>query len=598
MNRISEDIIEKIRNTIDIVDVVSEYVQLKKQGKNHFGLCPFHGENSPSFSVSTDKQIYHCFGCGAGGNVFSFLMEIEGISFLEAIKQAANKTNVDLPESFDQPSTSKQSTQELKMIEAHELLKKFYHHLLVNTKEGGQPLQYLNNRGLTKEIIDTFGIGYSPSSWDFATKFLQKRGFSLDLLESAGISIRNSEGRYYDRFRNRIMFPIWNLQGQVIAFSGRILESGEPKYLNSPETEIFQKSKTLYGFHLARSHIRKKQQAILLEGFVDAISLHSAGLSNVIATMGTALTDEQIRIIRRNVEQVTVCYDSDKAGIEAAYRASSLLKAAGCEVRVALMPDGLDPDDYIRKFGESKFRTDVIGASLTVMAFKLQYFRRGKDLRDEAERISYIDEILKEIAQLEKPVERDHYLRSLAEEFSISLEALKAQQLQLIKQFKKRDNKPPSRNTIANRPIVPKKMLPAFHNAERLLLAYMLKDRDIAYKVQNALVDLFNIEEHSAIAAYLYAFFEEGNLPNVNAFLSRIEELELQRVISEISMLNINEEMAPQELSDYVKQVLDYPKVLAIKEKEAERRDAERKQDVKRAAQIGMEIIQMKRDLK
>jgi DNA primase len=599
VNRISEDIIEKIRNTIDIVDVVSEYVQLKKQGKSYFGLCPFHGENSPSFSVSIEKQIYHCFGCGSGGNIFSFLMEIEGLSFLEAVQHAAKRTNVELPESLDQPTFIKHSTHESKMIEAHELLKKFYHHLLVNTKEGGQPLQYLTNRGIPKEIIDTFGIGYSPSSWDFATKFLQKRGFSLDLLESAGISIRNPEGRYFDRFRNRIMFPLWNLQGQVTAFSGRVIDGGEPKYLNSPETAIFQKSKTLYGFHLARSHIRKKQQAILLEGFVDVIALHRAELSNVIATMGTALTDEQIRIIRRNVDHVTVCFDSDKAGIEAAYRASSMLKAAGCEVRVAMMPEGMDPDDYIKKFGESKFRTDVIGASLTVMAFKLQYFRRGRDLQDEANRISYIDEILKEIAQLEKPVERDHYLRQLSEEFSISLDALKSQEFQVSKQLKKRDNEPSSRNTIINRPILPtKRMLPAYHNAERLLLAYMLKDRDIAYKVQDALQGLFNIEEHSAIAAYLYGFYEEGHLPNVNAFLSRIEEIKLQRIISELSMLTINEEISPQELTDYIKQVLNYPKMLQIKEKEIERRDAERRQEFVRAAQIEMEIIQMRKNLK
>jgi DNA primase len=598
VNRISEDTIEKIRNTIDIVDVVSEYVQLKKQGKNYFGLCPFHGENSPSFSVSTEKQIYHCFGCGAGGNVFSFLMEIEGLSFLESVKQAASRTNVELPESFDVPSSSKQSTHATKMIEAHELLKKFYHHLLVNTKEGQKPLEYLNNRGITKETIDTFGIGYSPNSWDFATKFLQKRGFSLELLESAGITIRNHEGRHFDRFRNRIMFPIWDLQGQVTAFSGRIIEPGEPKYLNSPETEIFQKSKTLYGFHLARSHIRKKQQAILLEGFLDAIALHRAGIPYVIATMGTALTEDQIRILRRNVDHITVCYDSDKAGIEAAFRASSMLKAAGCEVRVAMMPEGHDPDDYIKKFGEAKFKNDVIGASLTLMAFKLQYFKRGKDLRDEADRISYIDQVLKEITQLEKPVERDHYLRQLSDEFSISLDALKSQAYQLYKQNKKRDIGATSRNNISNRPVLPKRMLPAYHNAERLLLAHMLKDRDIAEKVQDSLQGLFNIEEHSAVAAYLYAFYEEGNSPNVNAFISRIDELDLQRIISELSMLTINEEISQQELADYVKQVLNYPKLLKIKEKEAERRDAERKQEFVKAAQIEMEIIKMRRDLK
>ncbi|WP_246940431.1 DNA primase [Bacillus pinisoli] len=598
MNRISEDIIEKIRNTIDIVDVVSEYVQLKKQGRNHFGLCPFHGEKSPSFSVSSDKQIYHCFGCGAGGNVFSFLMEIEGVSFLEAVQQAAERTDVELPE-FEQPVSTRLNTHEAKMIEAHELLKKFYHHLLVNTKEGQDALAYLSNRGINKEVIETFGIGYAPSSWDFGTKFLQKRGFTLDLLESAGISIKNSEGKYFDRFRNRIMFPLWNHQGQVTAFSGRILDDGEPKYLNSPESDVFQKSKTLYAFHLARQQIRKKQQAILLEGFVDVIALHRAGLTNSIATMGTALTEEQIKILKRNVDHVTVCYDSDKAGIEAAYRASAMLKAAGCEVRVAMMPDGLDPDDYIKKFGESKFRTDVIGASLTLMAFKLQYFRRGKDLKDEADRISYIDQVVKEISHIEKPVEKDHYLRQLADEFSISLDALKSQEFQLSKQVKKRDNEGASRNTIFNRPMLPaKKMLPAYHNAERLLLAHMLRDQDVAFKVQDALGGLFNIEEHSAIAAYLYGYYEEGHQPDVNAFLSRIEDISLQRVISEISMLLINEELSSQELHDYIKQVLNYPKSLKIKEKEAERRDAERRQEFVKAAQIQMEIIQMKKELK
>ncbi|MFD1736586.1 DNA primase [Bacillus salitolerans] len=598
MNRISEDIIEKIRGTIDIVDVVSEYVQLKKQGRNYFGLCPFHGEKSPSFSVSPEKQIYHCFGCGAGGNVFSFLMEIEGFSFLEAVQSAAKRTNIDIPEIETITEKTQTSTIAEKMVEAHELLKKFYHHLLVNTKEGSKPLQYLNNRGFTKETIENFTIGYAPSSKDFAIKFLHKRGFSYELLEQAGIAIKSQEGTFYDRFRNRIMFPIWDLQGNVIAFSGRIIEDGEPKYLNSPETTIFQKSKVLYGFHLARSHIRKKQHAILLEGFLDTIALHRAGISNAIATMGTALTDEQIRIIRRNVDQVIICYDSDKAGVEAAFRASEMLKDAGCEIKIAIMPDGYDPDDYISKFGETKFRTDVIGASVTLMGFKMQYYRRGKDLKDESDKISYIDNILREVSKLDKPVERDHYLRQLSEEFEISLDALKSQQFQVYKQNKKRDNSPVSRNNIANRPILQKRMLPAFHNAERLLLAHMLRDAEVASKVQNTLNGLFNIEEHSAIAAYLYAFYEEGNPPNVNALLSRIQEQNLQRMISELSMLTLNEEISELELSDYIKQVLNYPKMLKIKEKESERRDAERRNEYVMAAQIEMEIIKMRKELK
>ena len=265
--RIEDEKINQIREAVDIVDLIGEYVQLKKQGRNYFGLCPFHGENSPSFSVSTEKQIFHCFGCGAGGNIFTFLMDIEGYSFVESAKVLAEKGNVPLDVEINKDSKrSNMPAGAQQMVEAHDLLRKFYHHLLVNTKEGQDALEYLLKRGFTEETIEKFQIGYSLDSWDFVSKFLLKRGFPAEYMEQAGLIIfREKDESYFDRFRNRVMFPIMDHQGNTIAFSGRAMGDDEPKYLNSPETPIFNKSAILYNFHKARSHIRKKEQVVIFE---------------------------------------------------------------------------------------------------------------------------------------------------------------------------------------------------------------------------------------------------------------------------------------------------------------------------------------------
>ncbi|MCQ6266258.1 DNA primase [Fictibacillus sp. WQ 8-8] len=599
--RIPDELIEKVRTSQDIVELVSDYVTLKKQGRNYFGLCPFHGEKSPSFSVSPDKQIYHCFGCGAGGNAFSFLMNIEGFSFLESVKHIAQRTGIDLPQLERQSGNSKSSDNRAVMGEAHELLAKLFHHYLLNTEQGLKALDYLKGRGFSDEVISRFQIGFAPDSWDAATNFLSRRNFSLELSEKAGLlGKRDFDGKFFDRFRNRIMFPIWDKNGKVIGFGGRILDSGEPKYLNSPETLLFNKGKNLYALHLSRPEMRKKQQAVLFEGYVDTIAAWRAGVENGVATLGTSLTEDQAKLLKRNVPSVVICYDSDHAGVEASFRASSILLKAGCNVKIAKMPDGLDPDDYIQKYGAEKFNRDVIGASLTVMAFKIQYYRRGKNLNDEGERMLYIEEIIKEISQLPNAVEKDHYLRQLADEFNLSLEALKQQQFYTAKQQKRKKdnvdtnrNNNPRNNTYYNKPL-----LPAYHNAERILLAHMLKNTDVAIRVQELLGASFNIEEHNAVAAYLYAFYEEGNLPNVGLFLQRIEDDRLKKIASELAMLTVNEHLSDKEMSDYIRQITNYPKWLVIQGKEKHKKEAERGQDFARAAQIAMEILQMKKELK
>jgi DNA primase len=600
--RIPEDVIGKIQKSANIVEVINEYVQLKKQGRNYFGLCPFHGEKTPSFSVSLDKQIFHCFGCKAGGNVFSFLMEIEGIPFLEAVKKLGDQANIPLPQISDSFQQDKNTEERQKMLEGHKLLAKLYHHCLQNTKQGEIAKKYLEQRGIGLELIEKFQLGYAPESWDFATQFLKKRDFSLELMAAAGIlGKREFDGKFFDRFRDRIIFPIADTQGNVIGFGGRILGDGEPKYLNSPETKIFKKSRTLYGYHLSRQGIRRKNQIILFEGNVDVIAGWKAGIDNGVATLGTSLTDEHAKIISRNAESVIICFDADTAGIDAAFRTSEILENSGLFVRVAKMPDGMDPDDYINKYGTEKFRSDVIGASLTLMSFKLQYLRKGKNLSDEGERIQYIEEVIKVISGLPKAVERDHYLRQLSEEFNLSLDAVKQQQYQTYRQIqKKKDNDRPlwhnnSRNSSS---ILNKPLKTAFHNAERFLLAHMLKSIDITERVENTVGGAFNIEEYSAVAAYLYSYYKEGNSPDVSDFMQRINDSKLLKIVSELAMMDINSEVTDQELNDYINKVLEFPRLQEIQLKEKEKVTAEREKNFVLAAQIAKEVLEMRRAIK
>lgn len=600
-DRIAEETINEIRLASDIVDIISEYVQLKKQGRNYSGLCPFHGENTPSFSVSSDKQVYHCFGCGAGGDVFSFLMGIEGLSFQEATVKLADKANIELGNNLA-PFNKSVSNDATQMIEAHNLLSKFYHHLLVNTKEGQHALDYLLKRGFTTEIIDKFQIGYALDSWDFDYKFLTSKNFHPVLMEKAGLIIkRDQDETYFDRFRDRIMFPIFDKNGKTVAFSGRALGASKPKYLNSPETTIFNKSKILYNFHRARPAIRKFQQVVLLEGFADVIAADRSGIENGVATMGTSLTDEHVSILKKNAQSVTICYDSDSAGIDAAFRAGNLLQQANCQVRVAMMPDGMDPDEYVKQYGDEKFRNEVIGASLTLMSFKLLYYRKGKNMQDEGDRLLYIEEVLKEIAHLDKVVEKDLYLRQLADEFTLSLSALKDQESQYAKKM-------PGKEIVHNKveyeqPFVAtrraNRIKPAFQNAERYLIAHMLRSIDVTYRVQELMEgNTFNIDEHQAIITYLYGFYENDHSPDLNSFLNYMDDEKLKRMVVDIDMMPLNGEITDQELMDYINQVLKHQQMLKIKKKEAELKEADRQKDLSRAVSLLAEIQQIRKSLK
>lgn len=601
VERIPDEKVNEVKQAIDIVDVIGEHVALTKQGRNYLGLCPFHGEKTPSFSVSPEKQIFHCFGCHAGGNVFTFLMDLQGYSFQEAAFHLAERANVDLgvelQESGNKPAISKDLQQ---MLDAHDQLTKFYHHILVNTTDAEHALQYLLDRGFTREVIEKFQIGYAPNQWDFAVKYLKK--YDASLMEKAGLIIKSEKGdKYFDRFRDRIMFPIYDRNGNPIAFSGRTLGDSTPKYLNSPETPIFNKSSTLYNFHMARPSIRKTQHSVLFEGFADVIAANRAGVENSVGTMGTSLTDEHLAILKRNARTITICYDSDSAGIEAAYRAGKMLAGVNCTVKVAMLPDGLDPDDYLNKYGEEKLQHEIMQASVPFMSFKLIYHRRGKNLQNEGDKLSYIEQVLGEIAQLGNAVEKDLYLRQLSSEFSISLDALKMQEEELagrqtINKPNKSINAPVKQYSVRKRS---NHLLPAYHTAERRLIAHMLKSEDIVLKVREALQDrTFNIDEHQAIFTYLLAFYETGQSSDSSAFLNFIRDGELQRIVADIDMMEVNEEVSDQELTDYLKQLLNYEKMLEINEKKALQKEAERQNDFLKAAEIGMEVMLLVKSLK
>ncbi|MFP7493608.1 DNA primase [Terribacillus saccharophilus] len=600
---IPEEIVEEVRKSNDIVDIIGEHVQLKKQGRNYFGLCPFHGEKSPSFSVTQEKQIFHCFGCGKGGNVFTFLMELEGISFSQAVQQLAKRSGTDVPAFVTERQDSGQSKEDQTALEANEWVVKLYHNLLRSTKEGKTGHEYLLGRGLTDETIDTFQLGFAPNSKDFTVKFLEGKGYKPQELFHTGLFSADKENKPQDRFRGRVIFPIRNHLGKTVGFGGRTLGGGqEPKYLNSSESELFQKGRMLFNFDLARNEIRKSGQVVVFEGYNDVIAAYQAGVRNGVATLGTSLTDTQAKLLKRYAEQVVICYDGDKAGFEASYRALQILQKTGNHVRIAMLRDGLDPDDYIRENGAEKFKRSVIDAALTAMSFKMHYLKRDFNLSIEGDRLQYVEKVLDEIAQIESSVEREHYLRELSNAMDLSVETLTAD---LEPRLRKRESKRTVQRT-ANPPVqkqqtrhYEKKMPTAYQTAEKQLLAHMLRTAAIADKVQEELGASFITEQIQVAATHLYAFYEEGHDADVSQFVSTLSDPALQQLIIQTAMLPVTEDISDQEIGDYIRTIKrEQVNKTDVSQLLAQQRQAEQENDPIRAAQIAMKIMEIRRTLK
>lgn len=598
MGRIPEETIEQIRKANDIVDIVGEYVQLKKQGRNYLGLCPFHNENTPSFSVSPEKQIFHCFGCGKGGNASTFLMEIEGFSFIEAIRVLADKSGIPLPEETPD-SEPRLSEENSAMLSAYEWTEKLYHHLLRHGKDGKEGYQYLLERGLSEETIDEFQLGFAPAAENFTATFLEKKGFHKQSLAKFGLITEGHDGAALDRFRGRVIFPIRNHLGKTVAFGGRTISGQDAKYLNSPETELFQKSRILFNFDKAKRHIRKANEAVLCEGYMDAIAAYQAGVKNAVATLGTALTEYQARLLRRYVDTVIICYDADRAGQEATYKAGLLLESAGCIVKTANLKEGTDPDSYIRDFGAEAFRNNVIATSDTFIGFYLRYLKKDYNLSIESDRIQYIEKATSRLSEIDRSIEREYYLKELAEEFGVSLDTL-VQEAERLRR-KRPDKMNESRHTISSKPrtLNRKKLLPAFHNAERQLIACMLRDWSIASRVQQEIGAGFNVELHKVLVTYLYAFLEEFGEGEVGTFIEWLPEEDLKNLASELALIVHQDHVSDREIRDYIRTIQaeahDKAGIRALK---TEQKLAEQQNDHVKAAQIAMRIVEMQRQLK
>lgn len=426
MPRIPDELIDRIKDATNIVEVVSEHVKLTRRGSsNYFGLCPFHAEKTPSFSVNADRQIYHCFGCGAGGNVFGFLQEIEHISFVDAVRTLAERAGISADVAASHPDSVHLNDS---LYRATELAQKFFHHMLHRDRRGRDALAYLHNRGLTDATIQHFGLGFAPPGWDNLLTVAKRRALSPSVLERAGlVQSRRSGDGHYDRFRDRITFPIAGASGRIIGFGARALRADdEPRYLNSPETPIYHKSSVLYGLHRTRNAIRQEQQALIVEGYMDLLSLYQHGFTHVVATSGTALTPEQGRLLRQTTGQVVLLFDGDAAGSAAAGRGMEVLVAAGLETRVVTLPEKDDPDSYVQTYGADALRT-LIDHAQEALDCCLDRIAEQHDLRTIQGRERALETCKPLLLKTDNPVRRDLLIKEVAQRLQVDERAIRAQ---------------------------------------------------------------------------------------------------------------------------------------------------------------------------
>ncbi|EMN0620810.1 DNA primase [Staphylococcus aureus] len=553
--RIDQSIINEIKDKTDILDLVSEYVKLEKRGRNYIGLCPFHDEKTPSFTVSEDKQICHCFGCKKGGNVFQFTQEIKDISFVEAVKELGDRVNVAVDIEATQSNSNVQiASDDLQMIEMHELIQEFYYYALTKTVEGEQALTYLQERGFTDALIKERGIGFAPDSSHFCHDFLQKKGYDIELAYEAGLLSRNEENfSYYDRFRNRIMFPLKNAQGRIVGYSGRTYTGQEPKYLNSPETPIFQKRKLLYNLDKARKSIRKLDEIVLLEGFMDVIKSDTAGLKNVVATMGTQLSDEHITFIRKLTSNITLMFDGDFAGSEATLKTGQNLLQEGLNVFVIQLPSGMDPDEYIGKYGNDAFTAFVKNDKKSFAHYKVSILKdeiAHNDLSYER----YLKELSHDISLMKSSILQQKALNDVAPFFNVSPEQL-ANEIQFNQAPANYYPEDEYGGYIEPEPIGMAQFdnLSRQEKAERAFLKHLMRDKDTFLNYYESVdKDNFTNQHFKYVFEVLHDFYAENDQYNISDAVQYVNSNELRETLISLEQYNLNDEPYENEIDDYV----------------------------------------------
>jgi DNA primase len=419
--RYSEDLIEEIRMKSDIVDVISGYVKLQRKGSSYFGLCPFHNEKSPSFSVSPSKQMYYCFGCGAGGNVFTFLMEYENFTFVEALKSLAERAGVELPQLEYSREAKAQADLKSTLLEVNKMAAKYYYYQL--RKEGAEvAMSYLKGRELSDETINKFGLGYSDKYSDDLYRYLKSKNYSDDILRQSGLFNVDERRGMYDKFWNRVIFPIMDVNNRVIGFGGRVMGDAKPKYLNSPETKLFDKSRNLYGLNFARTS--RRRNLIICEGYMDVISMHQAGFTNAVASLGTALTSQQASLLKRYTDEVLIIYDSDEAGVKAALRAIPMLKTAGLATKVINLKPYKDPDEFIKNMGKEAFEERLDNGTNSFL-FELKAMEQQYDMQDPQGKTEFFKETARKLLRFEDEIERNNYIQAVAKTYQVAPEDLR-----------------------------------------------------------------------------------------------------------------------------------------------------------------------------
>lgn len=521
-----EELVEEIRAGNDIVDVISGYVRLQKKGGNYWACCPFHNENTPSFSVSGSKQMYHCFGCGVSGNVYTFVMKYENYSFPEAVKLLADRAGVKLPEIEYTEEQKRKANRRARLLEVNREAAKFFYYQL-RSPRGTIGIQYLKKRELTDETMQKFGLGYAGKSGTELVQYLRQRGFEDELIKDAGLASFSEKYGLVSQFWNRVMYPIQDVNGKVIGFGGRVMGDGEPKYLNSPETSVFDKRRNLYGLNYARK--ARSGNMILCEGYMDVIAMHQAGFTQAVASLGTAFTPEQANLLRRYTDSVLLAYDSDGAGVKAALRGIGILREAGLNGKVINMRPYKDPDEFMKALGREAFQERIEQAENSFF-FEVRILAEQYDMNDPEAKTKFHREIAKKLCQFSEDAERDNYLQAIADKYLISIENLRKLVIAYAAQtgLERQVERPRSGVRQKNNPEENAK------KAQRLLITWLTDEPGLYRKVRKYLsVEDFTDELYRKVAEKFFEGMESGNFQPAG-IVSTFEEEEEQRAAAEI----------------------------------------------------------------
>ena len=523
MVRYSDELLDEIKSKNDIVDIVSQYVVLKRTGRNYMGLCPFHKEKSGSFCVSPDKQIFHCFGCGVGGNVFHFISKIENLNFKESVEMLANRAGVELPVSSNSAEDDKRERLKSRVYEVNKCAAEFYHENLYKpTAKPGQ--EYVKKRHLDNKTLKAFKIGYSGRFNELYTE-LKSKGFTEEEILASCLVNKNPDGKFIDRFRNRLMFPIFDTHERVIAFGGRVLDDSKPKYINSPEDIVYSKGRHLFAFNIARKYNSKT--IIMVEGYMDAVSLHQRGIHNAVASLGTALTEAQGRLLRRSCEKVIIGYDADGAGQAATLRGLEILQNLGCDIRILQIEGAKDPDEFVVKYGPERFQM-YVDKAISLVEFKVKMLKKSLDLDNVNDKIKFLNEVAKIVAKVENSMEREVYVDKISLEYKVSKDAIYAEINKLLYANSRTEQKLEKKVVPVKNVSIQQDEQPVDVKTKRLesLVIYLLINYpDKSFERLKKLIDnnVIKIERNKVIINKLYEEHEKGNI-NIENILDLFED--------------------------------------------------------------------------